>query len=624
MEEPRCTIVIVDDAPDVRLLVRAQLELSGRFVVLGEGSDGLEAIDVAQRHQPELVLLDVSMPRMDGLEALPHLRSVAPDSLIVLYTGFDRGGLSARARELGAAALIEKSVPLEELAERLAAVRRDPVAAASVRTTGEVPVTGAGETVLDEHLERFREVFAEAAIGMATMTLTGQIVRVNKSFAQLVGSEPADLVGRPYPSLATGAGVQTVSAALEQAAGGAPAVQFEFEIAPASGVRWLLATAAAVKDARGKPLYLFVQSQDISVQRRTEEDLRQSEERFRLLVEAVRDYAIFMLDPDGTVASWNAGAERIKGYRADEIIGRHFRVFYPPEVQASRHPEHELELALQHGSYEEEGWRIRQDGTRFWASVVITAVRNPHGLHIGFAKVTRDIEERRQMLLDAQARAADQAEFLAVTAHELRSPVTVLSGSANLLVQHWAEMSEVERAELSAAISASAERLQRLLSDLLMAARLESRTVELDRQRVDVCDLLGRTLAAGQAATPGADIRLDCPPGLFVLGEPDRIAQAVENLVANAVRHGAPPVTVRARRNADRIEIAVSDAGPGVSEDVRERLFERFATGRQRRGTGLGLFIVRELARAHDGDAWYQPGGDGPAAFVLSLPALDA
>lgn len=626
MDESPCPVVIVDDAAEVRLLVRSHLELSGQFVVVAEGSDGLQAIEVARHHQPEIVLLDVSMPLMDGLEALPHLREVAPDSRIVLYTGFDRGGLSARARELGAAGLIEKSLPLDELAGRLAEIRRDPRPGGAARVTGEQPVAATVEdTILDEHLERFREVFEEAAIGMATMTLTGQIVRVNKALAALIGCEPAELVGRPYASLAAGPGVAVASTALEQVVStGAAPVQFEFELASASGGRWLLATAAAVKDARGRPLYLFVQSQDISVQRRTEEDLRQSEERFRLLVEAVQDYAIFMLDPQGHVASWNAGAERIKGYRADQIIGQHFRVFYPPELQASRHPEWELEMALEHDRYEEEGWRIRRDGTRFWALVVITAVHNPQGHHIGYAKVTRNMDERRQMLLDAQARAADQAEFLAVTAHELRTPVTVLSGSANLLVQHWSEIDEAERADLVSAISTSAERLQRLLGDLLTASRLESRAIELDRQSVDVGELLTRSLATGYATRPEADIRLDCPAPLYVLGEPDRIAQAVENLIANAVRHGAPPVTVAARRAGDRVEIAVSDAGGGVSDDVRDRLFERFATGRQRRGTGLGLFIVRELARAHGGDAWYEPPGEGPAAFVLSLPAADA
>ena len=162
-----------------------------------------------------------------------------------------------------------------------------------------------------------------------------------------------------------------------------------------------------------------------------------------------------MLDPTGHVVSWNAGAQRSKGYTAEEIIGQHFRVFYPPEVQARRHPEHELEVALRDGHYEEEGWRIRKDGSRFWANVLITAVFNAAGEHIGFAKVTRDTTERRRLRAGARARrtrrsppanaeleslnqrlrqaADDQSQFLAVTAHELRTPIGVLGGSADTL-----------------------------------------------------------------------------------------------------------------------------------------------------------------------------------------------
>jgi PAS domain S-box-containing protein len=642
--ETRSTVVVVDDAAEVRALVRTQLSLSGRYVVVGEGSDGTEAIELAARHQPEVVLLDVSMPKMDGLEALPRIKQLAPQSRVVLYTGFEEGGLAVRAHELGAAGLIEKSGAIGELADQLDAIKRTtPVGSSGTSATQDATSRRDELTVLDEHLERFREVFEDAAIGMATMTLTGHIVRANSALAASVGWDAHDLVGTPYSALATGGDPDAVAQALRDAQDGrTAAVQFELEVGTPTQRRWLLATAAPVRDARGRPLYLFLQSQDISVQRRTEEALRQSEERFRLLVEAVQDYAIFMLDPSGLVVSWNAGAQRIKGYEAHEIIGQHFRRFYSDEMQSIKHPEHELELALRDGHYEEEGWRIRKDGSRFWATVVITAVHNALGEHVGFAKVTRNIDERRRMLLDAEAaaqalatanheleaanallerEAADQAQFLAVTAHELRTPVSVLSGSATLLARHWAQMTEADRTELSQSMNTSADRLLRLLSDLLTASRLESNAIHLDMQAIDVSQLLTRTVAAARAATPDADIRLAGVSDLQVLGEPDRLAQAIDNLLGNALRHGVPPVVVRADRRGDRVDITVSDGGEGVAVGLQERLFERFATGTHRGGTGLGLFIVRELARAHGGDAWYAPDADGHSTFVLSLPA---
>jgi PAS domain S-box-containing protein len=631
------SIVIADDAADVRGLVRTQLRLSGRFDVLGEGRTGREAVNLCAEHQPDLVLLDVSMPEMDGLEALSRIREVSPGTRVVMYTGFDEAGLAERAQELGAAALIEKSSPISGLADQLASiVTGQPL------PDRDFSDDGPASEVLAEHLERFREVFEEAAIGMATMTLTGRVVRANQALSELVGRPLAALVGRPFVELVPEDDRSAVSETLRRAQEGKGAVvQVEYRVPGGREAKRLLATAAPVRDARGRPLYLFLQAQDVTAQRRAEEELRQSEQRFRLLVEAVQDYAIFMLDPQGHIVSWNRGAQRIKGYKRSEIIGKHFRTFYPKEQQEIRHPENELELAKANGVYEEEGWRIRKDGSRFWASVVITAVYDQEGNHIGFAKVTRDIDERRQMLVTAEnsarqlatanadleaandrlaQEAADQAQFLAVTAHELRSPIGVLAGSAQLLVSHLDELTEEDRAELSASVTASAERLQRLLRDLLTAARLEARAVRIDMQPLDVADVINRAVYSARAVHPDADIQLGSAPDVWVLGEGDRLTQAVDNLISNAIRHGAPPVTVSAVEDGERVLIRVADAGSGVLPGLQGRLFERFASGTPRGGTGLGLFIVRELARAHGGDARYETDADGHPTFVIDLP----
>jgi hypothetical protein len=643
MSPEQCSVVIVDDAAEVRGLVRTRLRVDGRFTVVGEGRTGLDAVALCAEHQPDIVLLDVSMLEMDGLEALSHIRAASPRTRAVMYTGFDETGLAERAMELGAAALLEKSVSMATLADQLLAIGADeaPVPEAGPNLAGPT-VEQQERTVLGEHLERFREVFEEAAIGMATMTLTGRVVRANKALSEVVGQPLAALVGFPYAELAPERERDAVSTALYGALD--EVVQFEHDVVSGSTARRLLATAAPVRDPRGRPLYLFLQAQDVSEQRRAEEDLRQSEQRFRLLIDAVQEYAIFMLDPEGRVVSWNRGAQRIKGYRSSEIIGKHFRIFYPQEQQDVHHPENELEIASARGVYEEEGWRIRKDGSRFWASVVITAVHDQDGKHVGFAKVTRDMTERRQMLLDAEhnaealasanddlesantllsREAADRAQFLAVTAHELRSPVGVLAGSARLLIDHLDELTAEDREELSASVTASAERLQRLLRDLLTAARLEARAVRTDIQDVDLTDLLTRAVSSARAAHPDAEIKLELPADLHARGDAGQLAQAVDNLIGNAVRHGASPVTVSAAKRDDRTEIRVSDSGSGVSPEMRDRLFERFASGTSRSGTGLGLFIVRELARAHGGDARYEVDAQGCPTFILDLPRAD-
>lgn len=636
------TIVVVDDASEVRLLMKTRLRASGRFEVVGEGADGREAVALAERLSPALMLLDVSMPGMDGLEALPQVLRASPGTQVVMFSGFDEQGLADKARDLGAAAFLEKSVPVDELVNALLAlVDRPPVAEAR---DGERVALAVDQGVLDEHLERFREVFEEATIGMATMTLTGRLVRVNRAFAALIGRQAMDLVGRSYGDLTDGK-ADLVTTSLEKIRNRpVDVVQLEHGLPGSGGHRWARATLAPVRDSAGRALYLFLQVQDITAERAALEELRRSEERFRLLVDAVEDYAIFMLDPTGRVVSWNSGAQRSSLYTVEDIIGRHFRAFYPPEVAARKHPEHELEVALREGHYEEEGWRLRKDGSRFWASVLITAVHNAAGEHVGFAKVTRDVSERRRLeqereaavralaaandeleSLNArlQAAADDQSQFLSVTAHELRTPIGVLAGSAETLSKHSEALTEDDRTDLFEAMTSSAARLRRMLADLLTASRLEARGLEMHLTPTSVDDLVAAAVATVRSTQGHVPIEYDAKPGLLVLADADRSGQALENLLTNAVRHGEPPVRVHAEAVDGSVRIRVGDAGGGVNPEMQGRLFDRFATGRRPGGTGLGLFIVRELARAQGGDASYEPPSaqDPSGAFLVTLPA---
>ena len=617
------TIVIVDDAAEVRMLVRTRLRLSKKLRVVGEAADGVEAIEMARQHRPDLMLLDVSMPVMDGLETLPRVLEVSPGTRVAMYSGFQEQGLAQRALELGAAVFLEKSTSLDTLADELVAALSAAAAPVAPAVEPDELDEDAEAAVLREHLERFREVFDDAAIGMATVTLAGQVVRANAALAELLGRPVAELVGTPYAAFVGGAADRLAEVLQEILDGTSRVVQVEHEVAAGSRRRHVLATLAPVLDSAGRPLYLFLQVQDVTAQRAAEEELRQSEARFRLIVEAVEDYAIFMLSTDGLVQSWNAGAQRINGYAEDEILGRHFSTFYPPEVVASGHPERELEIALREGHYEEEGVRVRKDGSRFWANVLITAVHDRDGRHVGFAKVTRDNTERREMLEMLEQAAEDQAHFLAVTAHELRTPVGVLAGTAETLREHWAQLDDVERDELLEGMASSAGRLRRLLTDLLTASRLQASALEMSSEPVDVLQVAETAVATAQRIHPDDEVVVEGERGLVVDGDAGRLAQVLDNLIGNALRHGRPPVRVTVHRVGDTVEVAVGDSGAGVPEEMRERLFDRFATGRSRGGTGLGLFIVRQLARSHGGDATYlppSPGEAGSGRFVVSLP----
>jgi len=640
VEAGKVSVVLVDDSVDVRTLVRMRLESSGLFDVKGEAADGEQAIALVLRHEPALVLLDVSMPNMDGLETLPSILAVRPETAVVMFSGFGGTHLATEIRELGAIGFIEKSIPLEQLPERLLQCLQgtspEPVAPAPPSppdAPAELFEVGPDATrieqeILDEHLEGFRALFDRAAIGMATLTVHATIVRANDALADLMSCEPRELVGVDYGRLTGGQGDVLDHRLEELRTSQENVASFEHRIAGppgASDVRTALVTLVPIRDSGGQMLYVFAQVQDISAQRTVEDELHRTEAKFRLLVAAVEEYAVFMLDTRGRVMSWNAGAHRIKGYDADEIIGSDFRVFYPEEQQLTGHPQRNLEAALRDGSFAEEGWRVRRDGTRFWASVVISPVHDDRGLHIGFAKVTRDQTEQRQYADDRVEAMAEQARLLAVTAHELRNPTAVIDGSAHALQVSEGQMSPGERDQLFRGIRSSAERLRRLAADLTAASQLQGSGMEFRTQSVSLPELVRGAAARRESASPPAHVGVDVPASAVLQADEVRLAQAIDNLLDNAIRHGAPPFTMGAQVRGDHVELRVTDAGHGVPDELVSRLFDRFAAAGATSGTGLGLYLVREIARGHGGEVVYQPpADDSPTTFLIRVPVAAA
>ena len=640
MEAAKVSVVLVDDSVDVRTLVRMRLESSGDFDVVGEAADGEHAIELVVREQPELVLLDISTPAMDGLETLPAILAVRPATAVVMFTGFGGADLLAHVRELGATDLIEKSIPLDELAGRLLRTLREnrpeaaagpapppvppPLRVADEPRAAELDLGAFEQQVLEEHLEGFRALFDRAAIGMATLTVDATIVRANAALAELMSCEPQDLVGVDYGRLTGGLG-DVLDHRLEVLRDSRDNVAtFEHRIPEPRGslaARTALVTLVPIRDSNGQVLYVFAQVQDVTAQRTAEDDLRRTEESFRLLVDAVEEYAIFMLDTDGVVMSWNAGARRIKGYEADDIVGRHFRVFYPVDEQLTGHPEHNLEAAARSGSFAEEGWRVRRDGSRFWASVVITAVRDSKGRHVGYAKITRDQTEQRRHAEERLDAMAEQARLLAVTAHELRNPIAVIDGSAHALQVSEQHMTPDERDQFFRGIRSSAERLRRLAADLATTSQLQGAGMQFRTREVPLAELVRSTAARRFGTAPVLRVEVAVPAKTTVQADEVRLAQALDNLVDNAVRHGAGPVGMAADVRDDHVEVRVTDAGPGVPAELVPRLFDRFATAGATSGTGLGLYLVREIVRHHGGEVRYQPPEAGsPTTFAITLP----
>jgi PAS domain S-box-containing protein len=629
----RPSVVLVDDSQEVRAVMRRLLQSSG-FAVVAEGGDGDEAIVLAFRHEPELLLLDTSMPKVDGIEALPAILAVSPDTQVVMFTGFEEPGLASRARELGAADFVEKSIRIEDLPERLMqTVEAARLGASSTTTAREAPrrrpravpddaAYPEEQAVLSEHLQQFRELFDRAEIGRATLTSSGTIVRANRALAALMSCGPYDLVGVDYGRLTGGQGDELDRRLEEICSRGEDLTSFEHELPAPPGQakpRIVSATLAPIRDARQHVLYVFAQVQDVTAQRAVESDLRRSEENFRRLVTAVAEYAIYLLDVEGHVISWNSGAQRIKGYTASEIVGRHFRVFYPEDERAAGHPEHNLELAVRDGSHAEEAWRVRKDGSRFWASVVITPVYDEAGRHVGYAKVTRDQTQQRELEEERRGFAEERIHLLAVTAHELRTPTAVIDGSAGALRASWDTLAPDDRDDLLHGIRAGADRLRRLAGDLSTASQSDGDTLSLQLERVSLTNLLRS--AAGRVRATDADVRIETRVSQETVfqADPSRLAQALDNLLHNAIHHGRPPMCLVGTVDSE-VRIRVTDAGPGIPDELAPRLFERFAAGPSG-GTGLGLYLVREIVHRQGGDISYHPPGEGtPTAFEISLP----
>ncbi|KAH6874053.1 hypothetical protein B0T10DRAFT_499399 [Thelonectria olida] len=358
------------------------------------------------------------------------------------------------------------------------------------------------------------------------------------------------------------------------------------------------------------------------------------DDAFRILVQAVKDYAIFLLDTRGNVVTWNTGAELNKGYKKEEIVGKHFSIFYGEEDIQSRKPERELEICLREGRVEDEGWRYRKDGSRFWANVVITAIYK-NNIHVGFGKVTRNLTERKEAetrLITAYEESTKlKNDFLANISHEIRTPMHGMLSACSLLLD--SRLTEEQR-EIANIIEDSGRVLLQVINDILDYSKLAAGSFSINNDEIDVACVINSVVRSVQTTVqPGVSLSLVLAPDLPELAEGDtlRYRQIVENIVGNAgkfTEKGSIVVSVSLLAQdatSHTILTEVADTGHGVSEDAVQRLFKPFTqldTTYQKRcqGTGLGLSIAKSLAELMGGDIGYKPNpGQQGSIFWFSV-----
>jgi PAS domain S-box-containing protein len=395
---------------------------------------------------------------------------------------------------------------------------------------------------------------------------------------------------------------------------------------------WASVVVTAVHADDGSLRGFVKVTRDLTARRHAEEAIRQSEERYRLLVEGVRDYAIFVLDPDGRVMSWNPGARRLKGYEAEEIIGRHVRTFYEPADQERKHPEDELRVALAEGRYAEEGWRVRKDGTRFWASVTITPIFDREKRHVGFAKVTRDLTERKRADEEIKARAESYERlnreldaFSHTVAHDLRSPIRAVEHLSSVLLEEERARLSPEGKETLAAMHQSALNMARLVQDLLDLSTAEGR--EPSRKDVDVTLLVRDVIREQRKLDPKREIDFRVEEGMRASADGHLLRIAFTNLVANAIKFTRRSPHARVEVGREQTErgpaFFVRDNGVGFDPAEAPRLFQPFSRikpASEFEGTGIGLATVARVARRHGGEVWAEGKPGQGATFYLTIP----
>lgn len=465
---------------------------------------------------------------------------------------------------------------------------------------------------------------------------SGIIASWNPGAQRFKGYEAAEIIGRHFEIFFTpedrAAGVPARALATAAAEG-----RFEVEgwrLRKDGSRFWANAVLDAIRGEDGALLGFAKVTRDITERRAAERALYESEQRFRLLVQGVRDYAIYLLDADGRVTNWNAGAEAIKGYRADEVIGSHFSRFYTPEDRAAGEPQRALATALAEGKYETEAWRLRKDGTCFFAHVVIDPIVDDEGRFAGFAKITRDITERRQAqealdearinLFQAQKLQA-LGELTGGIAHDFNNLMTVIRGSAELL--GVPDLPAAKKQRYLSAIMETVDRASTLTAHLLAFGRRQSlnpHTIDLGLRFDALAEVLSRTL------DPQIQVRLDLDEALWPIDVDDaQLETALLNAAFNA-RDAMPQggvLTLGARNRpggageTDSVSLSIGDTGQGMAPEILARVFEPFFTTKALgKGTGLGLSQIHGFAAQSGGRAEIESTPGIGTTVTLILP----
>jgi len=466
-----------------------------------------------------------------------------------------------------------------------------------------------------------------------------RFVRFNKAGEELLGYKSENLLGKNDYDLFPKEQAEFFIAKDREALNRNTVTDIREEaIETKHGQRWLHTRKIPVKDINGNTAYLLGISEDITETRETMQALKRSEEKFRLLVQGARDYSIFMIDPNGYILNWNKGAELVKGYTADEAIGKHFSIFYTDEDKKKKRPEHNLEEAKRLGSFEDEGWRVRKDGSLFWADVIFTPIYDELQRLKGFSKITRDVTEKKtneeeiKLLNKKLEKNVKQLEmvnneleaFTYSVSHDLRAPLRAIHRYTKILEEDFGTKIDGDGKRMMEGVMNNAKKMGQLIDDLLALSRLGKK--DLVKKETDLTGLMNQSLNELKKAVDTSKARITIDPLGEAKVDPSLMQQVFINLLSNAVKYSSlkekPEIHVGVKKEGAETVYFVKDNGTGFDMKYYNKLFgvfQRLHDSYEFEGTGVGLALAKRIITRHGGKIWAEAEVGKGATFYFTL-----